>query len=69
MANGNNNGVPKTGRLIFGIFMVLFYIGIGLLFILSNQILLIDRTVSIVVGALLMAYGVFRGYRLYIGSN
>lgn len=59
---------PKGARLAFGIFMILFYIGVGILFFLD--IFRIDNAaVSITIGALLCAYGVFRGYRLYKGMN
>lgn len=56
------------GRLIFGIFMVLVYLAVGLLFIFN--IFNIDNTaISATVGGILIAYGIWRGYRLYIGSN
>ena len=62
------NNTPKTMRLIFGIFMILVYLAVGLLFILD--VFNIDNdAISITVGAILMAYGVWRGYRLYVGSN
>ena len=65
MDNGN---APKGIRLVFGIFMVLVYVGVGLLFIFD--VFNIDNTaVSCVVGGLLILYGIFRGYRLYRGSN
>lgn len=67
MDNYSNNQ-PKGMRLAFGIFMVIVYVAVGILFIVD--VFNIDNpTVSIVVGALLCAYGVFRGYRLYVGSN
>ena len=54
-------------RLVFGIFMILIYVGVGLLFIFD--FFNIDNTaISCVVGGLLIAYGLFRAYRLYIGS-
>lgn len=58
----------QTMRILFGIFMILFYIGIGIIFIL-NIFDVINQTVSIIIGALLCAYGVWRGYRLYKGMN
>lgn len=64
----NGTGVPKGARLIFGIFMILFYIAVGLLFIFN--VFSIDNTaISCTVGGILCAYGVWRGYRLYRGSN
>lgn len=71
MANYDNNGMqqtPKGMRLVFGIFMIIVYLGVGLLFIFD--VFNIDnKTISIVVGALLCAYGVWRGIRLARGSN
>lgn len=65
--NGLNN-MPKGGRLVFGIFMVLVYLAVGLLFIFD--VFNIDNVaVSASVGGVLCAYGVWRGYRLYRGTN
>lgn len=64
----NRNGMPSGARLVFGIFMVLVYLAVGLLFIFD--VFQIDNTaVSATVGGILCAYGVWRGYRLYVGSN
>lgn len=65
--NGLNN-IPKGGRLVFGIFMVLVYLAVGLLFIFD--VFNIDNVaISASVGGVLCAYGVWRGYRLYRGTN
>lgn len=67
--SGNNGtGMPQGARFIFGIFMILFYIAVGLLFIFN--VFQIDNTaISATVGGILCAYGVWRGVRLFIGSN
>ncbi|MCH5241333.1 MAG: hypothetical protein J1F67_02760 [Muribaculaceae bacterium] len=68
MENDNMNNLPKGGRLIFGIFMILVYLAVGLLFIFD--VFNIDNiAVSASVGGVLCAYGVWRGYRLWKGSN
>ena len=69
MENDNNmNNLPKGGRLVFAIFMILVYLAVGLLFIFD--VFKIDNTaVSASVGGVLCAYGVWRGYRLYRGMN
>lgn len=59
---------PKGARLAFGIFMILFYIGVGILFFL-NIFQIDSAAIRIIIGVLLCAYGVFRGYRLYKGMN
>ena len=68
-SNGNNGtGVPRGARFIFGVFMILFYIAVGLLFIFN--VFSIDNTaISATVGGILCAYGVWRGIRLFMGSN
>lgn len=68
MENDNNNNLPKGGRIIFGIFMILVYLAVGLLFIFD--VFKIDNTaISASVGGVLCAYGVWRGYRLWKGMN
>ena len=68
MANDNNNNLPKGGRIIFGIFMILVYLAVGLLFIFD--VFNIDNiAVSASVGGVLCAYGVWRAYRLWKGMN
>ena len=68
MVNDNNNGMPKGGRIIFGIFMILVYLAVGLLFIFD--VFNIDNiAVSASVGGVLCAYGVWRAYRLWKGMN
>ncbi|MCH5217968.1 MAG: hypothetical protein J1F07_05400 [Muribaculaceae bacterium] len=68
-SDGNNgNGVPKGARFVFGVFMVLFYIAVGLFFIL-DPVDFFTPAISYVVGGILCAYGLFRGYRMYRGMN
>lgn len=64
----NRPMAPKSARVVFGIIMVLVYLGVGLLFIL-NVFSIDNQTVSVIIGALLFAYGIWRGYRLYKGVN
>lgn len=66
--NENRPGTPKGARLAFGILMILVYLGVGLLFIF-NVFDIVNTTVSYVIGGILIAYGIFRGYRLYKGIN
>ena len=67
MSTENNfNNMPKGGRRVFGIFMVIVYVAVGLLFIFD--VFNIDNNViSFIVGIVLCVYGVWRGYRLYRG--
>lgn len=68
MNDVNNNNMPKGARLGFGIFMILVYLGVGILFIVD--IFRIDNlAVSLTVGILLIIYGIWRGIRLFKGWN
>jgi len=62
----NRPMAPKGARLAFGIIMIVVYVGVGLLFIF-NVFNIINYTVGCIIGALLILYGIFRGYRLYKG--
>ncbi|MBD5292599.1 hypothetical protein HDR69_02960 [bacterium] len=64
----DNNNQPKGMRAVFGIFMILVYVGVGILF-LCNVFDIINYGVSIAIGVLLCLYGIFRGYRLYKGQT
>ena len=66
--DNENRKAPKGAMLAFGIIMILVYLGMGLLFIF-NVFDTINHAVSCVVGGLLIVYGIFRGYRLYKGTN
>ena len=64
----NNSNTPKGLRAVFGIFMIIVYVGVGVLF-LCNVFDIIDKGISIAIGVVLCLYGIFRGYRLYRGNN
>lgn len=66
--NDDRHVTPKGARMAFGIIMVLVYVGVGLLFIF-NVFDIISYTVSCIIGAFLIVYGIFRAYRLYKGIN
>ena len=54
----------KKLGLIWGVFMTLFYICMGLLFMLSD-IFDIRKSFLIVIGILFILYGIFRGYQMW----
>lgn len=66
--NDLNGNMPKVGRLVFGIFMVIVYMAAGLFFIFDD-VIIGNATVSKAFGSLLCLYGLWRGYRLYKGWN
>lgn len=64
----NGPKMPTGARLVFGVLMIFIYLGVGLLFIF-NVFSIDSQALSCVIGGLLMAYGVFRAYRLFKGYN
>lgn len=67
-ANNSNssNSHPIKGRMIFGAFMVLVYVAVGVLCIL-DYFNFGNAGISIALGILLIIYGIWRGYRLTKG--
>lgn len=65
--------VPSPKRSVaiaFGIFMILVYVGVGVLLIIN--VFRWDPSwtwARWVVGCLLIIYGIFRGYRMFAGSD
>lgn len=68
MSENNFGQAPKGARIVFGILMILVYLGVGLLFIF-NVFNIDSRALSCVIGGILCAYGVWRAVRLYNGWN
>lgn len=59
-------------KIVFAIFMIIFYIGLGILLLLSSNIFGFAPNltwVRITMGVILMIYGLWRGYRAYAGID
>lgn len=50
---------------MFGIFMVLVYVGVGICCLCSVFEVILPQGVAIALGCLFIVYGIWRGYRLY----
>lgn len=65
--------VPAPKRpvaIAFGIFMIIVYVGVGVLLIINFFNWAPSFAwVRWVLGCLLIVYGLFRGYRQYVGSD
>ncbi|MDE6099204.1 MAG: hypothetical protein K2L80_02650 [Muribaculaceae bacterium] len=60
----------KIIRAFFGIFMVILYVGMGILLLMNMFNWSSDWTwCRYIVGIALIAYGIFRGYRQYSGTD
>lgn len=56
--------VPKGIRIGFGIFMILLYLGMGIL-VFNDVFQMAYPWMKYVLGTVLVLYGLFRGYRQY----
>lgn len=64
--------VPSPSRSVgiaFGIFMIIVYVGVGILLLINYFNWDSMAWARYVLGILLIVYGVFRGYRMFIGSG
>ena len=55
-----NNRILKQFHAIFGLFMVVFYLGIGIFLIFYADRFMIDKALRTIIGAAFIIYGVFR---------
>jgi uncharacterized membrane protein len=60
----NESRLMKQVGAIFGAFMTIFYVGIGLYLFLPN-IYWIDKFLRILVGSTFILYGIYRAFRTY----
>ncbi len=66
----SENKVNSLIRLIFGIFMVIIYVGMGILLLINFFDWVGDWAwTRNVVGVVLIIYGFWRGYRQYAGID
>jgi threonine/homoserine/homoserine lactone efflux protein len=67
----NENKLMQQVGTIFGAFMTIFYIGVGLFLLLSPNLNLslnptYDKFMRILVGTTFIIYGIYRAYRTYV---
>lgn len=66
----NRPGPLKGSNIVFGIIMIIVYIGMGiLLFCDVFGSIGLNYTVAVIIGILLCIYGVWRAIRLFKGWN
>jgi hypothetical protein len=51
---------------IFGLFMVVVYIGAGLFLFITKKYDYLPQEVRVIFGSFLIIYGIFRGVRVYM---
>lgn len=61
----DNNKILQQISSVFSIFMVIFYIGAGILFIFYFEQSIIDKATRILFGSALLIFGVFRIFKTF----
>ncbi|MCH5318501.1 MAG: hypothetical protein J1E38_02180 [Paramuribaculum sp.] len=70
-SDNNQTGTPKAMRNLFGIIMIVVYIGMGVLFFVGFFKPLYESWTWVrwVFGGLFTAYGIWRAYRQFAGID
>jgi succinate-acetate transporter protein len=61
----NNNRITRQFHALFGIFMVVFYLGVGTFLILYSDKFLIDKALLRIMGGVFILMGLYRIYSTY----
>ena len=61
----DSNNMFRRIKIIFGIFMVFFYLGFGLFFIFAPLFEYIEEVIRVIFGGALAIYGIARAIRTY----
>lgn len=61
----NNNNILKQFHAVFGIFMVVFYIGVGIFLLFFAKMFTIDKAIRVIIGSTFIFYGAYRMYVTY----
>jgi len=62
----NGNRLMQQVTAIFSIFMVLFYLGVGIFFIFFSDLSYLDKPVRVIMGSTFLFYGTYRAFRTYL---
>lgn len=62
----NENKLMQQVGTMFGVIMTLFYFGVGLYLLLSQNLTYVDKFLRILVGSTFIFYGIYRAYRTYV---
>jgi cytochrome c biogenesis protein CcdA len=62
----DDNKLMQQISAIFGIFMVFFYLGLGIFMIFFFKNTILDRSVLVIFGSVLIFYGLYRAFRTYV---
>jgi len=61
----NENRLMGQVTAIFSLFMVFFYLGVGIYFVFYCNLSYLDRSVLVIMGSTFIFYGIYRAFRAY----
>lgn len=61
----NENRVLRQFHAVFGIFMVVFYLGVGVFLLFFAKMFVIDKAIRVMIGSTFILYGLYRTYVTY----
>jgi hypothetical protein len=56
----NSNKILQQFHAMFGIFMVMFYLGAGIALLFFLKMFNIDRSLRVIIGSTFLLYGIYR---------
>jgi hypothetical protein len=62
----DGNRILQQITAIFSIFMVYFYLGVGIYLIFYADLIYLDKALRIIMGSTFLFYGSYRAFRAYI---
>jgi hypothetical protein len=62
----NGDRIMQQVTAIFSIFMVLFYLCVGVYLIFYTNFSYLDKAVRVIIGSSFIFYGLYRAYRAYV---
>jgi hypothetical protein len=62
----DGNRLMQQVTAIFSTFMVIFYLGVGLVLIFYSNLSYLDKAVRVILGSTFIFYGLYRAYRAYV---
>ena len=60
------NRLMQQVTAIFSIFMVFFYLGVGIILYFFSNLSYLDKPVRVIMGSTFIFYGLYRAYRTYV---
>jgi hypothetical protein len=61
----DGNKLMQQVTAVFSVFMVFFYIGVGVYFVFYSGLSYLDKPVRVIMGSAFIFYGVYRAFRAY----